>query len=147
MTDALFAFGTVLKMGDGETEETFTAIAEVVSISGPSFSLDTEDVTSHDSTGGWEEMIATVLRSGEVTLDLNYVPTADTHDADTGLLAAKLARRLVNWQLIFPDALLEVDRTTWEFAGYVTAFEPSAPHDGKLAASVTIKPTGVMTLA
>ena len=56
------AFGTAFKLGA-------TEIAKVTNTSGPSLSLDTEDVTSHDSTDGWEEVVATILRSGTITLD------------------------------------------------------------------------------
>jgi len=48
-----------------------------------------------------------------------------------------------NFQLVFPD----VGATTWAFAAYVTGFEPSAPVDDLLGASVTLKITGQPTLA
>jgi predicted secreted protein len=135
MTQALFAQGTELRRNG-------TKVAEVVSISGPSISLDTEDVTSHDSTNGWEEMIATILRSGEVTCDINYVPTNSTHrNASGGLIYDMIQRATATWTIVLGAT------TIASFTGYVTAFEPSMPHDGKLAASVTIKPTGVVTLA
>ncbi len=143
MSDAISAFGTQLQIGDGGSPEAFTTIAEVVSFSGPGLALDTEDVTNHQSPGGWEESIGTILRSGEITLEINYVPTSPTHDAATGLLAKMAARSVDNYKMIFPDT----GSTTWSFAALVTGFEPDAPHDGKLAASVTLKPTGQMTLA
>ena len=142
-TDALSSFGTLLKIGDGGTPEGFTTISEVRDISGPSMALDTEEVTNHDSTGAWEEFVATILRSGEVTFDINYEPTESTHDAGTGLIADMAARTLRNFQLIFTDA----GTTTWSFAAYVTGFEPSAPVAGALSAACTMKITGQPTLA
>ena len=142
------AFDTALKMGQGDVDpgpETFDEIAAVTSIGGPGLSLDTEDVTCHDSTEGWEEVVATVLRTGEVTLEINYDPADDTHDltGTLGLLAKAAAKTLTNFKLTFPDAAT----TEWSFSAYVTGFEPSAPVDGALTASVTLKITGKPTLA
>jgi len=143
MSNAISAFGTLLKIGDGGSPESFTTIAEVKDISGPSLSLDTEDVTSHASSGGWEEHIGTILRSGEVSFDINFIPTHATHDASTGLIADMKNRTVRNFQLVFPDA----SSTTWAFSALVTGFEPSEPVAGSLGASVTLKLTGEPTLA
>lgn len=145
------AFGTQLKMGRGDTvpgPETFDLISGVSSIGGPAFAVDTIDVTAHDSPGSYEETIATIIRTGEISLDLNYNPNAPTHRGITsggiqGLLAALAARAAKNFQLIFPTS----PTVTWSLSGVVTGFEPSAPYDDKLAASVTIKVTGQPTLA
>lgn len=133
----LAAFGTLFKRGA-------VTIAQVKSISGPGLSLDTEDVTSHDSTAGWEEVVGTILRSGEVTLDLIYDPSAATHKyASGGLLYDLVSRTAQAFSLVFPN----VGVTTWTFNAFVTGFEPSAPVDGALSASVTLKITGQPTLA
>jgi predicted secreted protein len=141
------AFGTQLEMGRGDTvpgPETFDVIAQVTNLSGPGLALDTEDVTTHDSTGGWEEVVGTVLRTGEMTLEIAYDPTHDSHDkAGTRGLVKKIdAKTLTNFKLTWPDA----DTTEWAFAAYVTGFEPSAPADGALTASVSLKITGAPTL-
>lgn len=143
MTQGVSAFGTLLQIGDGATAESFTTIAEVVNISGPALSTDTIDMTHHSSPGNWEESLASTLRSGEVTFDINYIPAHATHDASTGLLADFLNRVVRNFKLVFPDA----GNTTWSFAAVVTGFEPAAPHDDKLSASVTLKVSGQPTLA
>lgn len=143
MTSSIKAYGTLLKRGDGGTPEAFTTLAEVRDISGPELSLDTVDVTSHSSSNGWEEHVATILRSGEVTFDINYVPSGSDHDASTGIIADMTSRTLRNWQLVFPDS----GSTTWNFAAYVTGFSPNAPVAGELTASVTLKVSGEPTLA
>ena len=130
-------YGTVL-------EREGTPIVQVTNISGPGLSLDVEDVTTHDSTGAWEEVVATILRSGEVSMDIVYDPAAATHkNAAGGLLADLVARTAVTYTLIFSDAAT----TEWEFEAFVVGFEPDAPHDGALTASVTMKLTGQPTLA
>lgn len=143
MTSGISAFGTLLKIGDGGGTEVFTTIAEVRDISGPSLKLDTEEVTSHSSTAGWREYIGTLLDAGEVTFDINFIPTAATHSQTSGLIKDLKNKTLRNFQLVFPN----VGATTWAFAAYVTGFEPAEPVEGVLAASVTLKISGQPTLA
>ena len=137
-------FGTLLKIGDGATPtETFTTIAQVLNIGGPALSQDAIDVTHHSSTGGWREFVGGLLDGGEVTFDINYDPDAATHNATTGLINDMENRTKRNFQLVFPDT----GPTTWSFTALVAGFEPSAPIDDKLAASVTLKVSGQPTLA
>lgn len=131
----LAAFGTLFKRGA-------TTVVGVTNISGPGMSLDTEDVTSHDSTGGWEEVVATILRSGEVKLDIVYDPAAVTHkNAAGGILADLVGRASTTYSITFPGPVV------WSFTAFCTGFEPSAAVDGALTASVTYKLTGQPTLA
>jgi len=121
--------------------ESLSAIAYISNIGGPSLSADTEDVTTHDSTGAWEEHVVTVLRTGEVSLDIVYDPQNSTHDASTGLVSRLESRQPTGFEIVFPDT------TAWAFAALVTGFEPSAPHDGALTATATLKITGAPILA
>ena len=128
---------------DDATSDTTTTglvaanIAYIKNIGGPSLSLDTEDVTTHDSTEAWEEVVATVLRTGEISLDLVYDPNAATHSTVTGgLLDYYETGKLAYFDLEF------VDTYHWRFPAYVTGFEPDAPVDGALTASASLKITG-----
>lgn len=141
MSSALAAKGTLLKVGDGAGSETFTTIAEVLSIGGPSISQEALDVTNHSSTSGWKEYVGGLNDGGEVTFEVNYLPTNATHNATAGVLNDLENRTLRNFQLVFPGS------TTWSFAALVTKFEPSAPVDGVLRASISLKLSGVPTLA
>ena len=131
------AFGTAFKLGA-------TTIAKVTNISGPSLSVDLEDVTSHDSTGGWEEAVPTILRSGQIKLDLFFDPDGPTHyaTANTGFLHALTNKTdITTYTLVFPNGEI------WSFAhAYVVGFEPAMPVAGAITGSVTIKPSGVVTL-
>jgi predicted secreted protein len=113
-------------------------IANITNFSGPGISLDTVDVTAHDSTGAWEEVVPTIVRGGEVTFEINYNPTTH-HYAGHGLAFNLITRLIDTWTIGGPMG-------AWSFQGYVTAFEPSAPFDGKMAASCTIKVTGAVTV-
>lgn len=137
MTDAIAAYGTRLQLGDGATPtEVFTSISEVKDISGPSYSLDTIDVTSHSSPDGWEELIAAFKRNGEVTFDVNYTPSDPTQDIETGLFAVLDAREVRNFRLIWPDDY------GVQFAAMVTGFEPQSPVADARTASITLKVSG-----
>ena len=140
MSEAISGFGTKLKMGDGASPEVFSDIAAVSKVGGPGVSLDTIDVTADDSPGGYKEYAAGLLDAGEIKLELNFLPA---NASQAGLLTALTSRAAKNFKLVFPDTA----NTTWSFSAFVTNFEPDAPVDGKLAASVTLKITGQPTLA
>ena len=118
----------------------YVTIAYAKSIGGPGLALDTKDATTHDQATPFEEVNATILRSGELKLDLAYDPGAATHGATSGLIAAVANKTLQAFQLIFPGPY------TWSFDGRATGFEPGAPVDGELTASAKIKLTGQPTL-
>ncbi len=130
------AFGTAFKKGG-------TTIARVTNIS-LSFTVDTEDVTSHDSTDSWEEVVPTVIRSGEIKLEINYDPDGATHyaTAASGLLHALINKTdVTDYTIVFPNT------EEYSFAhAYVVGFEPAMPVGGKISATATIKPSGVVTL-
>lgn len=139
MTNASAGFGASLKIGDGGSPVSYTTIAEVKDISGPEISLDTEDVTSHDSTDAWEEHIATIIRSGEVSFTINYDPSDSTHDNTDGLLNDLTNRKNDRkFRLVLPDS----NNSQIDFTAIVTGFSDSVPVDGALEAEVTLKITG-----
>ena len=116
-------------------------VAGVTNIGGAALSVDTEDVTTHDQATAFEELVATIIRSGEISLDIVYDPADGTHDAATGLLYRLEDKIYSFFKLIFSEA------TEWEASGYVTGFEPGSPVDGALTAAVKLKITGQPLLA
>jgi len=135
MSDKYAAFGIQLQRDS-------TEIAGVTNISGPGLSLDTVDVTTHDTANYWEEVVATILRSGEISLDIVYDPADATHKyAAGGILHDLVARTSVAYKLIFPDAV------EWDFSCLVVGFEPTGPIEGALTATARFKITGDVTLA
>lgn len=129
------AYGIKLQKGIGVGA---VDIAQITNLSGPGLSLDTVDVTEHDGDG-WEEHIGTILRSGTITLDLLFDPALASH---TTLIADMVAGTVNAYSIVFPNT----GSTTWTFNAIVTGFSPSAPVDGALTASVTLKPSGVMAI-
>ncbi len=135
-SSALSSFGTLLKRNG-------TTIAEVMDIKGPGLSLDTEDVTSHDSTAGWVERIGTLLDAGEVSFDINWLPANATQSYSAGLVSDMVARTKQSFSLVVPAA----STLTWSFTALVTKFEPDLKVKGAQRASVTLQLTGQPTLA
>ncbi|NWN89183.1 MAG: outer capsid protein Hoc [Micrococcaceae bacterium] len=127
----LDAFGTTLSRGDGDpTTETFTPIANITSLTPPGISRETLDVTAHDSPNGYMEFLGGLKDPGEVSFDVNYDPSE--HDMLVGDFEEDLP---INYEVAFPDG------TVWAFGAILTAFEPDAPYDDKLTASMTLKVT------
>ena len=141
-TAAIFAQGTLLKIGDGAGSETFTTVAESMTIKGLSLTRATVDVTSHDSTGGFREYIGGLADGGEVSFDINYIPSNSTHNNTTGALSKLVNNTRTNFKLVFPDS----GTTTWSFGGFVSKFEPEEAIDRQIKASITIKVSGKPTL-
>lgn len=97
----------------------------------------------HTMTYGtaWRDVVPTLKDGGEISMELSFVPGNATQSGTAGVLLDQKNKTLRNFKITWPDA------TVLAFPAYVTSFKPSAPVDGKLAASVTLKLTGAPTLA
>jgi hypothetical protein len=120
---------------DGGVDELYTSVAEITSLSGPSESMDTIEATHMTSPGARREFIASLLDSGEVSGEMNFLPGDANQQGFRNDLNSRIRRR---WQIVYTDESL----TTYEFDAFVTSNEPSANVDDKLTASFTLKVTG-----
>jgi predicted secreted protein len=128
-TNAKIGLGTRLGIKSGSN---YTAVAEVTRITPAGWSRNTVDATHLESPDGWAEFIAGLKTASDCTFDVNWVPAASDP-----LLAAFEAGE-GEFQLLFPSATVAM-----QFAGIVTEFKPGeVSPEGKLSASVTIKPSG-----
>ncbi len=138
-TEADIGYSAQFKVGDGGSpSEDFTDFgAEITSITPPGYSREAIDATHMASDDSYKEYIAGLMDAGEVSMDLNYV--ADT--ADAFIAAIEAGKR--NYQVILPG---DPD-VTFTFAAICTAYQPTAPVDGKMTASATFKVSGKPTLS
>jgi hypothetical protein len=120
----------------------FTSIAEVVDISGPSFSQSTFDAPSQGTT--WMKRVAGIVTGGEVAFDINMIPKNATHDDTTGLLSLLGNLDDTAFAVVFNDAGGGT-KSAWRFSGYMVGFEHEEPVDGILKASCTIQLNGEPT--
>lgn len=135
-TKAFSGVGTQFKRGDGASNEQFTAIGEINSISGPTMSRNFTDVTSLDSVGGYREFIGAFRDAGTVTLNMNFTKVGwGAMKADFESDSSR------NYQIVLPDS----GNTTLDFAGFVTECPIDIPEE-KVTATITIKITGQVTV-
>lgn len=134
-TLAKAAFGVVLARNG-------TTVAELNSIGSPKLSLDTQDVTNHQSSDSYREYIGTLLDGGEVSIEGNFI-SSDT-DGQIGLITDMNNRTIQSFVITFPTAIT----ATWTFSALVTAFEiGDMLVEGTLTFTATLKITGKPTLA
>lgn len=131
-------FGVKLDREATPGMEDFEPVGSMTNLSGPGTSREEIDVTTHDSPDGWREFIFGLKDGGEVSADINYDPVM--HDPLQEDYEYSDPRR---YRVTFPDPAA----TTWTFQAGLTGFEPEAPHDDKLAASLTWKVSGKPTLS
>lgn len=139
MSVAISGPGFLLQMGStAGNAGVFTTVAEVKDITGPAVSVDVIDVTNQDSPGGYEEIIPSIRRAGDVDFDVNFNPTSGTHDGATGLLFLANNKTKRGWRLQLQDT----GNHYWSFDGYVVGFQTKAPVAGVLTGTTKIRITG-----
>jgi predicted secreted protein len=127
---AIAGVGTKFKRWNGSA---WVDIAEINSITGPSMSRDTIDVTSLDSTGGYREFIPGFRNAGTVVLAMNF--TRETYEQ---MLDDFEDNTIQNYQIVLPDE----ENTGLDFEGLVSELPLTIPADDKVTADVTIQVTG-----
>lgn len=134
------AFGTQLKR-DTTGGGSYTVIANVSDLSGPSRSREAIEVTAHDSPDQYREFVKGLKDGGEVTATINYDPAS----AQIAALDADFEEDdLRNYQVvILPDTANEY---TWQFAALITDLGDSFPVDDRMEREVTFKISGMPTL-
>jgi predicted secreted protein len=95
MSNAFSGVGTLFRRWSGTA---WVNIAEVNSISGPSMTRETIDVTSLDSTGGYREFIAGFRDAGTLQLTMNF--TRSTYDTMKDDFEDDSAQ---NYEIVLPD--------------------------------------------
>lgn len=139
MSVAISGPGFLLQLGSVAGQGgSFTTVAEVKDITGPAVSLDVIDVTNQDSPGGYEEIIPSIRRAGEVTFDVNFNPTNGTHDGVTGLVYLANNKTKRGWKIQMQDT----GSHYWGFDAYVTGLQMGFPVAGVLTGSTTLRITG-----
>lgn len=142
MANAIHAQMTILSFSDLGSPAITTDIGEVRTIGGPTLGADLVDVTHQKSPSGFREFIMGLQTGGEVSFDINYLPSDTTHDASTGLLSKFEGRTNQGYQLSFPDSPVVL----WTFSAFLTAFSPDADPESQLLASITLGITGKPTI-
>ena len=136
---AMISNGCTIALGDGASPEVFTALDEVISISGPSESAPTIDVTALDDTA--RAYLRGIEDGGELTIEAHWDP-----DDTLGQVAARTsftAQTTKNWKITFTDS----PASTFDFAAMVTSWSTSIELDQSVKVSIGLKLTGAITVA
>jgi len=129
MTSGVPAFSTFLIWN-------YHKVLEIASLSGPSQSRDTIDLTSHDSVGSFKEYVASVIDGGEISIEGNFIKG----DANGQIkfhtdLQAGTKRSCF---IVMPMAV----GGAWSFEAIASGFETAYPYEEKIGVSGTLKVTG-----
>lgn len=112
----------------------FEEIAELMDITPPALTRNAIETTTHNQQD--DRYIVGIRRHGEMSFNVNFLPGNGTHDHLTGLQKSWHDGARDIYRLTYPDG------TQWLFSGFVTNISPAAPVDDRLAADVTVRPTG-----
>ena len=140
MSNAKTAIGTQVKRGDGGAPETFTKIAEVRSVKGPSQDVSIIDVSNFDSPSGYEEYAIGLKKGAALSCTANLIPQDPVYKS---LLADYESRRIGNYQVVLPDASL----TTASFAAFVSKLDRSLDVKAAMGVTIDLQITGAITWA
>jgi predicted secreted protein len=132
MSNAFSGIGSKFRRWSGSA---WVAIAEVKSISGPSMTRETIDVTNLDSTGGYREFIPSVRDGGTITLSMNF-----TYAGYVIMKQDFQSDDIVNYEILLSDG------TSIEFSGYVQDLPLDVKFDDAVTSEVTIKISGMVTI-
>lgn len=140
-TEADIGHGTQFQTGNGATPEVFATLAEVVNITPPGIKRDSVDASHGQSPDEMREFIAGLKDGGECSMEMNFVPGGPAAAALMAEFALIRSQATKNRRVVFPDG------TIWAFAAFLTGFEPEAPNEDKMTATVTFKVTGAVAVS
>ncbi len=130
------ALGSILNRS-GDSGSTYSPVAEIFNLDGPSGDMVLIDVTHHQSTSGYREYRAGLKDGGDVTLQMNFLPSVS---GQTALRTDFENQTVMYWRIDWPDG------AQWKFQALVKQPPgPAAPFDGKLSARGVLKVTGPVT--
>lgn len=139
LTQAISAHGTIWSYQQ-TPGSVFTPVAQVGDIVPPEFMRKEFDSTVHGQN--IDAYVLGVLRRGQMTVPLNWLPKDPTHDHLTGMYAQIINNTITGHQVSFPTTPV----INWVMSGQVQSLKPKAPVDGKMELAVTLRFTGLMSI-
>jgi len=138
---AMLGYGSVFQIATESSPDVYASLAEVISITPPSFTFDQIDVTHMESPNRLREFISGLGDAGECSFDMNFVPGSTSDDRLFELMnlpVGVLRRR--NCRISFPNGV------SWSFSAELTGYEPTVPVDDKMTATTTFKVSGAISV-
>lgn len=131
-------FGQIIEIDADGSGSTYTKLLEAYVIGMPNPQFDDVEVTHHESPNSTREYVAGLNDSGEITIEMNWVPGSTVDDFIVAALGAKRSVRIT-----VPAATDQ----TYTFLGVIKGYERMAPLDDRKTATVTIRVAGAVTQA
>jgi len=117
---------------------TYTTVAEVNKIQSTGSKADLADVTNMDSASSFREFLATLVDSGEIAIDTNFLPGNATQQIlDTDFNNQTLGY----YKIVLPNALGNAT-----FRAYVASKDFDLPIDKQGTKAIKLKVTGAITV-
>lgn len=130
-TEASIGWGGTLELALASDPTNRVLIRETRDFTLPSETTGTEDATHTHSPNRVQEFIDTMTDPGELSFDMNLVPGSES---DRYLMSTRGKR--LNWWYTFPSGEQFIG------IGIRTAYNKTAPVQGRMAADVTLKISG-----
>jgi hypothetical protein len=118
----------------------FVTIAELRDLTTPGLSRNEFDATTQNVD--IDTYVLGVLRREALSFSMNFIESGEpTHDHVTGIQKGIIDNLMTGWRYSFPNGL------QWIMSGQVQAIKMTDPVDGLQSADVTIRMSGVMSIA
>lgn len=139
-TNAKNTFGSELWIA--ASGSALVKVAELLDVGPPALSRNSQDATTHESTGGWMERIGDgVIETGQISFEGHYVPLSA---GDTALRGFMVSGALIDFEVRMKGTSASGQVKT-SGSGYLVAYTPnSLPVRGKQTFNGAIDPTGVL---
>lgn len=135
---SLKSFGTLLKREISPGSGTYVTIGGLTNVNFPELQMDTIESTDMEAASAHRTHTSGMHSLGDVTADINY----DSTDAPQLQMEVDAAAGVIRLYKIIAKDTGDAD---WAFDAYITRFAPTFSRDGLCVASITLKPTGVVT--
>ena len=100
-------------------------------------------MTHQASPSGFDEKAITTIDGGQITFDVDFIPTDATHGNTTGLVGVFQGRLLRTFRVVHTDA----GPTRWTATCYVADITQVGALKGVLTSTITLEITGKPVLA
>lgn len=144
MSDMIDGFGVQLQVSDGAASPSFTAIAGLTDVDGPTgMTRDSERSTTHDDTAGGHSFEAlSNYDPGTVNITGFYDPTEATHVGSDGVVSLFTAGTTRDFKIVEPDSGSSEETFTAFFSELSLG---SRPVDGLIPFTATLQISGSVT--
>lgn len=123
---------------------TFYDMGELLSVTPPTRSMGTIDITNHGTTDYFREFLPGMIDPGTVTFTANYVSSSSwANELIPDIMAA---RSLINWKIeLSTGEAAASSQNVWYGNGYITNYQLLTANDQAVQYSVSLKLTAKPT--